>query len=128
MTASSSRLERQRANRASDQSVEKRNTLIVSDKPGEEHVKPTQPGEPSPPTDRGTILTRNGPSDPNTGVEYNSIEIFDDGRKCRGERTSEFANDVPKPDHFLERKTARGTGVGRYRGDAVREVTYVGPR
>ena len=119
--------------------LRKENTLIVSGiNLVKKHVKPQpQPGEPSPP---GQIISVEQPIhysnvslvDPNTGGRVRIQSRFlDDGTKVRvtkGRLSSQTI--VPKPDQLLERKTARGTGVGEKdtREDAVREVTYVGPR
>ena len=119
--------------------LRKENKLIVSGiNLVKKHVKPQpQPGEPSPP---GQIISVEQPIhysnvslvDPNTGGRVRIQSRFlDDGTKVRvtkGRLSSQTI--VPKPDQLLERKTARGTGVGEKdtREDAVREVTYVGPR
>ena len=70
--------------------------------------------------------------DPNTGGRVRiQTSYLDDGTKVRvtkGRLSSQAI--VPRPDQLLERKTPRGTGVGKKdtTEDLVREVTYLGPR
>jgi len=117
----------------------KENKLIVGGlNVVKKHVKPQpQPGEPNPP---GQILSVEQPIhysnvslvDPNTGGRVRiQTSYLDDGTKVRvtkGRLSSQAI--VPRPDQLLERKTPRGTGVGKKdtTEDLVREVTYLGPR